>query len=65
MDSLRIVLSRRQELTTEQSRDARAMAWAYAFDCFNRRREQEGGPGNRPEDPERRSDEIRAKASIP
>jgi hypothetical protein len=39
----RIVLNPREGLTPEQARDARARAWAYVFDCFNRRREQEGG----------------------
>ena len=31
-------------ISPEQARDARARAWAYAFQCFHRRNEQEGGP---------------------
>jgi hypothetical protein len=31
-------------ITPEQTRDARARAWLYAFDCFNRRDGKEDGP---------------------
>jgi hypothetical protein len=37
-------------ITTEQACDARARAWAYVFDCFNHRNEQEGGPAAAPKD---------------
>jgi hypothetical protein len=31
-------------ISSDQTRDARARAWAYVFECFNRREIQKGGP---------------------
>jgi hypothetical protein len=42
-------ISPRSELTLERVRDARARAWRYVFDCFNRRNGQEGGPTTAPD----------------
>jgi hypothetical protein len=43
-DAPRIVLRPNPNITTEQDRGARARAWAYVFECFNRRVDQEGSP---------------------
>jgi hypothetical protein len=34
----------------KEARDARARAWAYAFECFNRRVSKEAAPESRPDD---------------
>ena len=39
-------------LTLEQARDARARAWAFAFDCY-RKKEAATSPVSRPNDAER------------
>jgi hypothetical protein len=41
MNSARIVLNPRQDLTAEQARDARARAWTYVFQSFYRRNGKE------------------------
>jgi len=41
MNSARIVLNPRQDLTAEQARHARARAWTYVFQCFYRRNGKE------------------------
>jgi hypothetical protein len=43
-DPSRIVLQLDVDTVIEQARDARARAWAYVFECFNRRVNQEGSP---------------------
>ena len=49
--------------TPDQARDIRARAWAFVFDCHEKK---EAAPESRPEDAERRSNEIGAdEASIP
>ena len=49
--------------TPDQARDIRARAWAFVFDCHAKK---EAAPESRPEDAERRSDEIGAnEGSIP
>ena len=62
MHSPRKATTSRPSVTPEYAREARARAWAYAFDCY--RKKEATRPGS-PDDPERRSDEIRAKARIP
>jgi hypothetical protein len=37
-------------LSPEQTRDARARAWAYVFDCFNRRNGKEAARPGGPDD---------------
>jgi hypothetical protein len=44
MGSLRITYIRCSANTPEQGRDARARAWAYAFECFYRRVGKEDTP---------------------
>ena len=45
------VISRTQPgISPEQARDARALAWAYAFQCFHSRVDEEGGPYTAPDD---------------
>jgi hypothetical protein len=41
---LRVVASAAPGATREQTRDARARAWAYAFECFYRRADNENTP---------------------
>ena len=65
MNSARIVLNPRQDLTAEQARDARARAWVYVFQCWREKQNAAGMTSTNGNDPERRSDEIRAKTSIP
>jgi hypothetical protein len=36
------------EITPDQAQDARARAWAYVFQCHDRREEIEGGPAAAP-----------------
>jgi hypothetical protein len=43
-DAPRIILRPNPNVTTEQARDARANAWRFAFECLNRRVNQEGSP---------------------
>ena len=43
MGSARLSRSPHLGFSQEQARDARARAWLYAFDCFNRRDGKEGG----------------------
>jgi hypothetical protein len=40
-------------VSSERARDARARAWTYVFECFNRRNGKEGGPATAPDDPKR------------
>jgi hypothetical protein len=49
----------------QQARDARARMWAYAFDCFNRRNGNVGGPAAAPDSAKGGSSDSSAKASIP
>jgi hypothetical protein len=65
MNSARIVLNPRQDLTAEQARDARARAWVYVFQCWREKQNAAGMTSTNGNDPERRSDEIRAKTRIP
>jgi len=51
-------------LTLEQARDARARAWAYVFQCWQGKQSAAGVTSTNGDDPERRSDEIRAKTTI-
>jgi hypothetical protein len=45
----------------ENGQVARARAWAYVFECYSRRKGQQGGPAtSRLDDAERRSSEIGA-----
>ena len=44
MGRLRITYIRCSDNTPEQGRDARARAWAYAFECFYRRVGKEDNP---------------------
>jgi hypothetical protein len=62
MDSPREVAFPHPRAMSEPARDARARAWAFVFDCY---RKKEAAAENRPKDPERSSDDIRAKARIP
>jgi hypothetical protein len=50
MTSLRLVLRPKPGISSEQSRDARAHAWAFVFECLNRREEKEGSPAAAPSD---------------
>ena len=34
----------------EQTRDVRARAWSYAFQCFERHKRNEAAPESRPDD---------------
>jgi hypothetical protein len=61
----RITHTLHPHITPEQARAARARAWAYVFECFNRRNGNEAAPASRPDDAERRSSELGAKTSIP
>ena len=55
----------RTGISSEAAQASRAAAWAFAFQCFHRHKENEGGPETAPEDAERRSNEIGAKDIIP
>jgi len=63
MISRRITFSPNADTTHEEAREIRARAWAFVFECW--RAKQEGGPTTAPDNPERRSDELRARSSIP
>jgi hypothetical protein len=63
MNSRRITISPNADTTHVKAREIRARAWAFVFECL--RAKQEGGPTTAPDNPERRSDEIRARSSIP
>jgi hypothetical protein len=51
-------------VSPQQVRDARARAWAYAFQCFHRREGQEGGPTTAPKDDVKESNGHVAKPII-
>ena len=57
-----IVYSQRPDALPEAELSALAAVYRFVLDC---RAKKEAAPESRPEDPERRSDEIRAKSSIP
>ena len=44
MHSPRKATTSRPSVTSEHARDARAQAWAYAFECFYRRVGKEDNP---------------------
>lgn len=46
-------------ITPEKARDARARAWAYVFDCFNRRNGKEGGPAKTAPDAAKENKDVR------
>jgi len=46
----RIICRSNSNISAEQAHDARSRAWLYVFECFNRRKEQEGGCGAAPDD---------------
>jgi hypothetical protein len=50
-----ITLKPTSGITPEQAHDARARAWAYVFDCFNRSNGKEGGAPAAPDDAKVRS----------
>ena len=52
--------SPRPDATSDAVRDSRVRAWAFAFECYRKK----SVPDRRPDDAERRSDEIGATASI-
>jgi len=64
MSNPNISYASRINTTPDQARGIRARAWAFVFDCHSRK---EAAPeSRRPEDAERRSNEIGAdRASIP
>jgi hypothetical protein len=62
VDKPAITYVERADTTTEAEISALSNVFRFVLD---RQECKEGGPENRPYDPERRSDEIRAKASIP
>ena len=62
MHSSREVDSPHPRAMSEPAREVRARAWAFVFDCY---RKKEAVAQNRPKDPERSSDDIRANARIP
>jgi hypothetical protein len=49
-DTPRIAVRPLPSTTAEQACDVRAGAWAFVFECFNRRNGQEGGPATAPDD---------------
>jgi hypothetical protein len=55
-DTPRVVF-RPSGITPDLARYARACAWAYVFECFNRRNGTQGGPATAPEQPERTRDD--------
>ncbi len=64
MSSPHIVLNSRQDLTSEQARDARACAWAFVFQCWQEK--QKGCPTtSSPDSAKGGSSDSSAKASIP
>jgi hypothetical protein len=63
-DAPRIVLRPNPNITTEQARDARANAWRFAFECLNRRAEQEGGPPTAPDSAKGGSSDSSAKTIL-
>jgi hypothetical protein len=62
MSRTRIEYAPRPDATPEAELSALAAVYRFVLDC---RAKKEAAPESRPEDPERRSDEIRAKARIP
>ena len=64
-DAPRIFNREHLGISAEQVRDARARAWAYCFDCFNRRNGQEGGPVTAPDDAKKESKHVGAKTRVP
>jgi hypothetical protein len=52
--------ARRSNATPDYACDSRARAWAFAFECY---RMKKGSRPGAPNDAERRSDEIGARAS--
>jgi hypothetical protein len=52
VDSARVVSHPPSTASPEQVRDARARAWAFAFDCY-RKKEAATSPVSRPNDAER------------
>ena len=61
MNSPRITYTPRPDATPEGEASALRAVYKFVLDC----RAKKAPPVRRPEDPERRSDEIRAKTSIP
>lgn len=57
-----ITYAPRSDTNSEAELDALATVYKFVLACNAKK---EGGPATAPEDPERRSDEIRAKSSIP
>ena len=54
------------DLTAEQARDARARAWAYAFQCFHSRASKEGGAPTAPDNTRGKSkNDSRIEPRIP
>lgn len=60
MDSAHTVVFAQLSSDAKGARDVRAHAWAFAFSCYRKK----AAPDRRPDDAERRFDEIGAKASI-
>ena len=50
MNSARVQHGPLTDITPEQARDARGRVWAFVFECFHRRENQEGGPATAPKD---------------
>jgi hypothetical protein len=63
MISRRIIFRPNADTTHEETRETRARAWAFVFECWCAK--EKGGPTTAPDNPERSSDEIRARSSIP
>jgi hypothetical protein len=61
MAEARITYTPRPDTSPGAELSALAAVYKFVLDC---RAKKEAAPESRPEDPERRSDEIRAKASI-
>ncbi len=65
MNSARIALNPRQDLTAEQARDARARAWVYVFQCWRKKQNAAGMTSTNGDDAMRGSKHDRAKDIIP
>ena len=66
MDSARIVYRPQPSISPQEARDVRARVWVFLFECFHRHAGKEDSPAPVPDNPERRSTELRAdKAIVP
>ena len=60
-DDTSVIVNPTPDITPEQARDARACAWRFVFDCYEKKK---GAPESAPDDAEESKNDRTDSASI-